>query len=59
MAVIMISSEMAEIIGASDRIMVLYKGKLMAELLADENLTQEKIMTAASGISLEGEQKAG
>ena len=55
MAVIMISSEMAEIIGASDRIMVLYKGKLMAELLADENLTQEKIMTAASGISLEGE----
>jgi len=58
-AVIMISSEMAEIMGASDRIIVLYKGTLMAELPADENLTQEIIMTAASGIPLEEERKAG
>lgn len=58
-AVILISSEMAEIMGASDRIMVLYKGELMAELPADETLTQEKIMTAASGITLEDVPKAG
>ena len=58
-AVIMISSEMPEIMGASDRIMVLYKGTMMGELAADETLTQEKIMTLASGIELTEDQKAG
>ena len=52
MAVILISSEMAEIINASDRIIVLYKGKMMAELPCDKDLTQETIMTAASGIMI-------
>ena len=41
--VIMISSEMPEILGMCDRIMVLHEGKKMGELLAEE-ATQEKIM---------------
>ena len=41
--VIMISSEMPEILGMCDRIMVLHEGKKMGELMAEE-ATQEKIM---------------
>jgi ribose transport system ATP-binding protein len=58
MAVIMISSEMQEIIGSSDRIMVLYKGRLMAEFHDNVQLTQELIMTAASGIDTYQSTKA-
>ncbi|WP_428666540.1 sugar ABC transporter ATP-binding protein [Runella sp.] len=45
-AVIMISSELPEIVGMSDRIMVLSKGKQTA-LLSKENATQETIMQFA------------
>ena len=55
--IILISSEMPEIIGASDRITVLYKGKVMTELSGEEDMTQENIMAAASGW-LGDEQKA-
>jgi ribose transport system ATP-binding protein len=48
-AVIMISSEMDECMGMSDRIVVMHEGKISAELTAEE-ATQEKIMYAASGI---------
>ena len=41
--VIMISSEMPEILGMCDRIMVLHEGHKMGELVAEE-ATQEKIM---------------
>ena len=41
--VIMISSEMPEILGMCDRIMVLHEGHKMGELMAAE-ATQEKIM---------------
>ena len=41
--VIMISSEMPEILGMCDRIMVMHEGHKMGELLAEE-ATQEKIM---------------
>lgn len=50
MAVIMISSELPEILGSSDRIMVLYEGKLTATYDSVEGLDQETIMTAAAGI---------
>jgi ribose transport system ATP-binding protein len=50
-AVIMISSEMDECMGMSDRIMVMHEGKLTAEFTAEE-ATQEKIMYAASGIAV-------
>ena len=41
--VIMISSEMPEILGMCDRIMVLHEGHKMGELMAEE-ASQEKIM---------------
>ena len=43
LAIIMISSEMPEILGMCDRIVVLHEGKKMGELLRKE-ATQEKIM---------------
>jgi ribose transport system ATP-binding protein len=49
-AVIMISSEMDECMGMSDRIMVMHEGKITGEFTAAE-ATQEKIMYAASGIT--------
>ena len=51
-AVIMISSEMDECIGMSDRVMVMYEGKVTAELRGND-ITQEKIMYAASGLQEE------
>ena len=42
-AVIMISSEMPEVLGMSDRIMILHEGRKKGELGRDE-ATQEKIM---------------
>ncbi len=53
-AVIMISSELPEIIGASDRIIVLYEGQMMAEFDSRyDAITQETLMRAASGVRKE------
>jgi D-xylose transport system ATP-binding protein len=46
-AIVMVSSEMPEIIGMSDRIMVMCEGKMAGELSREE-ATQEKIMLKAS-----------
>uniref|UniRef100_A0A7C5Z7D2 Xylose ABC transporter ATP-binding protein n=1 Tax=Caldicellulosiruptor owensensis TaxID=55205 RepID=A0A7C5Z7D2_9FIRM len=46
--IVMISSELPEILGMSDRILVMQKGRIAGELMADE-ATQEKIMTLATG----------
>ena len=46
-AVIMISSEMPELLGMCDRIMVMHEGHKMGELSAAE-ATQEKIMALCS-----------
>ncbi len=43
-SIIMISSEMPEILGMSDRILVMHEGKVMGELSREE-ATQEKIMS--------------
>ena len=48
-AVIMISSEMPEILGSSDRIVVLYERRLSHVFETTEGVTQEMIMAAASG----------
>jgi ribose transport system ATP-binding protein len=48
MAIIMISSDLPEILGMSDRILVIHEGKISGELMRDE-ATQEKIMTFATG----------
>ncbi|MFC2139708.1 sugar ABC transporter ATP-binding protein [Bacteroidota bacterium] len=46
--IIMISSELPEILGMSDRILVMHNGKISAEYSSSE-ISQEKIMQAALG----------
>lgn len=59
-AVIMISSELPEIIGASDRIIVLYEGEKMGEFDSRfDEITQETLMHAASGFKKDSEEIAG
>ena len=47
-SIIMVSSELPEVIGMSDRILVIHEGKIAGELMHDE-ATQEKIMSYATG----------
>ena len=47
-SIIMISSEMEEVIGLSDRVIVLHEGRMAGEL-AREELSQEAILKLASG----------
>jgi ABC-type sugar transport system ATPase subunit len=48
--VILISSELPEVIGMSDRVAIMHEGALMEILEVDTNLTQEKIMSYSIGI---------
>lgn len=50
MGILMISSELPEILGVSDRILVMREGQIAAEFTR-EQATQEKIMLAATGTS--------
>ena len=45
-AVIVISSELPEVLGLSDRVLVMHEGKLKADLI-NHQLTQEQVMEAA------------
>jgi len=47
-AVLMISSELPEVLGVGDRILVMREGRLMAEF-GHEDVSEEKIMAAATG----------
>ncbi|HZG73667.1 MAG TPA: ATP-binding cassette domain-containing protein, partial [Chondromyces sp.] len=47
-AIIMVSSELPEILGMSDRILVIHEGEMTGELSREE-ATQEKIMMFATG----------
>ncbi|NTU26036.1 ribose ABC transporter ATP-binding protein RbsA [Bacillus tequilensis] len=47
-AIIMVSSELPEILGMSDRIIVVHEGRISGEIYAQE-ATQERIMTLATG----------
>lgn len=47
-AIIMVSSELPEVLGMSDRIVVVHEGRITGEL-SKEEATQEKIMTLATG----------
>ena len=49
-SIIMISSEMAEIIGASDRVIVLYEGAVTGEFDSIDQFEQEALMQCAVGI---------
>jgi len=48
LCIIMISSELPEILGMSDRILVMHEGRLQGEISREE-ATQEKVMTLATG----------
>jgi rhamnose transport system ATP-binding protein len=48
MGILMISSEMPEVLGMADRILVMHEGRLTGEFSRAE-ATEEKIMTAAAG----------
>ncbi|MDQ3800139.1 MAG: ATP-binding cassette domain-containing protein, partial [Acidobacteriota bacterium] len=48
LAIVMVSSELPEVIGLSDRILVLHEGKLTGEFTRAE-ATPEKVMAAATG----------
>lgn len=48
-SIIMISSEMEELIGMSDRIIVMHEGKLAGEL-EKKDFSQNKILEYASGM---------
>jgi inositol transport system ATP-binding protein len=51
-AIIMISSELPEILGMSDRVLVLHEGRVAGEFLR-KDATQEAIMRAATGHGLD------
>lgn len=48
-AVLMISSELPEVLGMSDRILVMHDGEIAGEIADVENATQEEIMRMAVG----------
>jgi len=50
-AIVMISSDMEELLGMSDRILVLFEGRVAGELTKDR-FTQENVLTLASGMEV-------
>ncbi|MFA9455338.1 sugar ABC transporter ATP-binding protein [Halalkalibacter sp. AB-rgal2] len=56
-AIIMISSEMPELLNLSDRIAVMCEGE-MAGILSQEEATQERILQLAAGLELDNEVKS-
>lgn len=53
-AVLMISSELPEVLGVSDRVLVMHEGRVTGEFSRDE-ATQDKIMRAATGGGQDGD----
>ena len=53
MAVLMISSELPEVLGMADRILVLHEGRLTGEFDSDE-ADEDAIMRAATGQARSG-----
>jgi D-xylose transport system ATP-binding protein len=47
-SIIMVSSELPEILGISDRVIVMHEGEIKGEFI-NKNLTQEMIMECAIG----------
>jgi ABC-type sugar transport system ATPase subunit len=48
LAIVLVSSELPEVLGLSDRIMVLHEGRVTGEFVRKE-ATPEKVMAAATG----------
>ena len=47
-SIILISSDLPELLSLSNRIYVIYEGKMQGEISSD-NASQEKVMTLATG----------
>lgn len=56
-AILLISSELEEVLSMADRIVVMREGRIVGEMSHDE-ATQEKIMSAAAGVEPVGEEGA-
>ena len=52
LAIVLISSELPEVLGMSDRVVVIREGRVVAELERAE-ATSERIMDAATGVETE------
>jgi rhamnose transport system ATP-binding protein len=53
MAILMISSELPEVLGMADRVLVVCEGRLTAEMSRDE-ATPERVMHAATATASQG-----
>lgn len=56
MAILLVSSELPEVMGMSDRILVMYEGKITGELSREE-YTEERIMEYATGRKVHNEKE--
>jgi ribose transport system ATP-binding protein len=56
--ILMISSELPELLGMSDRILVMHRGRIHAEIAA-EDATQERVLSAALGLASEAGDTRG
>jgi len=57
MAILLISSELPELLGLSDRIIVLHRGSVAAQF-SKEDATQENVLAAAMGSVAPGKEAA-
>jgi len=53
-AVVMVSSELPEILASCDRVLIMYEGRCMG-ILENKELTEQKIMAMASGYTAESQ----
>lgn len=58
-AIIMISSELPEVLGMADRILVMREGTIVAEIIDVANATQQQIMAYAVGTSRDAKYNVG
>jgi ribose transport system ATP-binding protein len=48
--ILFFSTELSELVGLADRVLVLYEGRIFRELVGDE-ITEENIISAALGLN--------
>ncbi len=56
-AVLLISSDLPEVLGMSDRVLVMRRGRIVTELKR-ETMTQENVLLAASGLHDQSQKKS-
>lgn len=56
-AVLLVSSELIELMASCDRILVMHEGRLVGDLTNDDSLTEEQIMALASGITTDEKEE--